>query len=247
MRHNIIDFLKESVQKRTSWWLLAFLFLLASTLGWGFRKGTLPQELNKLILTGHETLRTEEIVQIMGIQPGTSFENYDLGQMEHRLTSHPRIKSAHLEKKTDDQLLVEITERKPSYLVNSDGHLFEIDPELKILSMDDVRSQGLTVLSGTFPREKGEVVGAAFKDLHTSVENAFRSYPALKTRISEVSLHEDGEIFVYTDTPLSVRVQVGTLFQTEQVRKLYAVLAYLEKEKVRPKLVDIRGEDAVYH
>ncbi len=247
MRHNVIDFLKEFVQKRTSWWLLAILFLLVSMVGWGYRKGTLPQELNKLILTGHETLKTEEIVQIMGIQPGTSFEKYDLNQMERRLISHPRIKTARLEKKTDDQLFVEISERKPTYLINSDGHIFEIDSELKILSMDDVRTPGLTVLSGTFPREKGFMSGAAFKDLHTSVENAFRSYPALKTRISEISQHEDGDIFVYADTPIPVRVQIGTLFQTEQFRKLYAVLAYLEKEKIRPKLVDIRGEDAVYH
>ncbi|EQA38796.1 POTRA domain protein, FtsQ-type [Leptospira inadai serovar Lyme str. 10] len=247
MRHNLIDFLKDSIQKRTSWWLLAILALLVGSLGWGFKKGTLPQELNKLILTGHETLKTEEIVQIMGIQPGTSFENYDLSLMESRLTSHPRIKKARLEKKSDDQLFVEITERKPVYLVNSDGHLFEIDSELKVLSKDDVRTPGLTVLSGTFPREGGFVSGAAFKDLYISVENAFRSYPALKTRVSEVSLHEDGEIFVYTDAPIPVRVQIGTLFQIEQVRKLYAVLAYLEKEKVKPRLVDIRGEDAVYH
>ncbi|TGK12090.1 FtsQ-type POTRA domain-containing protein [Leptospira fletcheri] len=247
MRHNLIDFLKESLQKRISWWLLAFLGFLAAFLGWGWRKGSLPQELNKLILTGHETLKTEEIVQIMGIQPGTSFENYDLGLMETRLTSHPRIKKARLQKKSEDQLLVEITERKPAYLVNSDGHLFEIDSELKVLSKDDVRTPGLTILSGTFPREAGSMSGAAFRDLYTSVENAFRAYPALRTRVSEISLHEDGEIFVYTDSPIPVRVQVGTLFQIEQVRKLYAALAYLEKEKIRPKLVDIRGEDAVYH
>ncbi|PJZ71448.1 cell division protein [Leptospira perolatii] len=247
MRHNLIDFLKEFLQKRTSWWLLAALFLLLGAIGFAFQRGKTPQELNKLILTGHETLKTEEIIQTMGIQPGTSFENYDLSLMEAKLSSHPRIKSAHLEKKSEDQLLVEITERKPTYIVNSDGSLFEIDSEFHVLSKDDVRTKGLTILSGTFHRENGKVVGASFQDLHTSVENAFRAYPALKSRISEIALHEDGEIFVYTDIPKPIRVQVGTLFQTEQVRKLYAVLAFLEKENIQPKLVDIRGEDAVYH
>ncbi|EMJ91705.1 cell division protein FtsQ/DivIB [Leptospira alstonii] len=250
MRHNLIDFLQEFVQKRRNILLLALLIGILSVvgmiLGFGYQ-GMIPRELNKLIITGHEKLRTEEIVRMLEIQPGTSFDTLDLDLLEKKLSRLPRVNFVRITKKSEDQLLIELTERKADYVVNSDGHLYEIDSELRLLSKDDVREKDLCVLSGNFPVKNGAIQDASFRDLYNSVEQAFRMYPALKPRISEVLLQEDGEIFFFADEPIQLRIQIGTLLHKDQVRKLYAILAYFEKDRIQSELVDIRGEDAVYH
>lgn len=248
MRHNLIDFLRELIQKRRNILLLALLVcILGLGAVLGIRFQGIPRELNKLIITGHEKLKTEEIVRMLEIQPGTSFDTLDLDLLEKKLSRHPRVASVRITKKSEDQLLIELTERKSSYIVNSEGHLYEIDSDLHVLSKDDVREKDLCILSGNFPIKNGAIQDASFRDLYTSVEQAFRMYPALKPRISEVLLQEDGEIFFFADEPVPLRIQVGTLLHKDQIRKLYAVLAYFEKDKIRSELVDIRGEDAVYH
>ncbi|WP_061230608.1 cell division protein FtsQ/DivIB [Leptospira interrogans] len=249
MRHNLIDFLREFVQKRRNFLLLALLIGILSIgmiLGFGYQ-GMIPRELNKLIITGHEKLKTEEIVRMLEIQPGTSFDSLDLDLLEKKLSRLPRINSVRITKKSEDQLLVELTERKASYVVNSSGHLYEIDSELRLLSQDDIREKDLCVLSGNFQIKGGAIQDASFRDLYNSVEHAFKMYPALKPRISEVLLQEDGEIFFFADEPIRLRIQIGTLLHRDQVRKLYAILAYFEKDRIQSELVDIRGEDAVYH
>lgn len=248
MRHNLIDFLREFVQKRRNSLLLALLICILSVgVILGFRFQGIPRELNKLIITGHEKLKTEEIVRMLEIQPGTSFDTLDLDLLEKKLSRYPRVNSARITKKSEDQLLIELTERKASFIVNSDGHLYEIDSEHRIISKDDVREKDLCVLSGNFPIKNGYIQDASFRDLYNSVEQAFRMYPALKPRISEVLLQEDGEIFFFADEPIQLRIQIGTLLHKDQIRKLYAILAYFEKDKIQSELVDIRGEDAVYH
>ncbi|EMY76493.1 POTRA domain protein, FtsQ-type [Leptospira weilii serovar Ranarum str. ICFT] len=237
------------MQKRRNILLLALLIGILSVgmiLGFGYQ-GMIPRELNKLIITGHEKLRTEEIVRMLEIQPGTSFDTLDLDLLEKKLSRLPRVNFVRITKKSEDQLLIELTERKADYVVNSDGHLYEIDSELRLLSKDDVREKDLCVLSGNFPIKNGAVQDASFRDLYNSVEQAFRMYPALRPRISEVLLQEDGEIFFFADEPIQLRIQIGTLLHKDQVRKLYAILAYFEKDRIQSELVDIRGEDAVYH
>lgn len=84
MRHNLIDFLREFVQKRRNillWALLIAILGIGIILGFGYQ-GMIPRELNKLIITGHEKLKTEEIVRMLEIQPGTSFDTLDLDLLE---------------------------------------------------------------------------------------------------------------------------------------------------------------------
>lgn len=101
MRHNLIDFLREFVQKRRNILLLAFLIgILSIGIMFGFSyQGMMPRELNKLIITGHEKLKTEEIVRMLEIQPGTSFDTLDLDLLEKRLSRLPRVNSARITKK----------------------------------------------------------------------------------------------------------------------------------------------------
>jgi hypothetical protein len=125
--------------------------------------------------------------------------------------------------------------------------LYEIDDDYNLVSVDDIRDTNLVVLSGEFQLGQSQQVSKKLKEFCGSVENLFEAYPQLKDRIAEVRLNEDGEITIYTQYPQRIRVNMGNKLESMQIRKLYASLAYFENQASSVKLLDLRGDDAVYH
>ncbi|MBK8397884.1 MAG: FtsQ-type POTRA domain-containing protein [Leptospiraceae bacterium] len=203
--------------------------------------------INKLVITGHHKLSKEEILSILEVQAGVPFEDYNLKLLEEKLEKHPRIKKASVTRRSKEQLLVSIVERGARFIVNSNDNLYEIDEEYQLVSVDDIRDTNLVVLSGEFQLGKDKKVSKKLKEFSESVENLFEAYPALKERIAEVRLDEDGEITIYTQYPQRIRVNMGNKLESMQVRKLYASLAYFENQTSNVRLLDLRGDDAVYH
>lgn len=200
----------------------------------------------ELVIVGHVFLKKEEILETMKITKNIRIRDMDFKDMTQRLLSHPRIKSAQIEKRSQNQVLVLITERKTNFLVNSNDALYEVDEEGRILSIDSVRDTSHCVISGSFSPEKGFFISKAYQDLSQSIRKMFKIYPELKERISEIQLLKTGGIIIYTFQPSRVRIIMGNSLDITQVRKLYASLAYFENEMVSAKLLDLRGDDAVF-
>ncbi|MBP7281455.1 MAG: FtsQ-type POTRA domain-containing protein [Leptospiraceae bacterium] len=227
---------------------IIFASLLVIVYDFGFnRKSGMSAAVNKLVITGHHKLTKEEIVTILGVQAGVPFEDYNLKVLEEKLEKHPRIKKASVTRRSKEQLLVSIVERGARFIVNSNDNLYEIDDEYQLVSVDDIRDANLVVLSGEFQIGKDQKVNKKLKEFSESVENLLEAYPALKERIAEVRLDEDGEITVYTQYPQRIRVNMGNKLESMQIRKLYASLAYFENQASNVRLLDLRGDDAVYH
>ena len=249
MRHNIIDSYPLITDKRTKLLLIGlvlvgcfFLFYF-----WVKRPAGIHKSINKLVIKGHNKLSTREIVAVLGIQPGVSFEQFDLSVLEKNMLLHPRVRDVKISRQFYDRLLISITERNASFAVQSGGHLYEIDEDLKIISTDDVRDSELCVLSGEFAIGSGHIAGSRIRDLTSFVKQAFEMYPALKDRISEFHLASDGEIYIFIYRPKRIKVLMGTTMDLTGIRKLYAALAFFEAEDKKSELLDLRGEDAVYH
>lgn len=206
-----------------------------------------PESINKLVIKGHQKLTTREIVTILGIQPGVSFEQFHLGTLENNLRIHPRVKDARISQQFDNRLFISIVERNAAFVVNSGGHLYEIDNELNIISTDDVREPALLVISGEFSHSRERFTSSRMADLVKFIGKMFADYPALKDRMAEINLSADGEIYIYTYRPAKLKVLMGNTLDMTQVRKLYAALSYFEAEGKDAGLLDLRGEDAVYH
>jgi cell division protein FtsQ len=222
--------------------------LLVIVYDFGFnRKSGLSSAVNKLVITGHQKLSKEEIVAILGVQAGVPFEDYNLKVLEEKLEKHPRIKKASVTRRSKEQLLVSIVERGARFIINSNDNLYEIDDDYKLVSVDDIRDANLVILSGEFNLGQNQQVSKKLKEFCESVENLFEAYPQLKDRIAEVRLDEDGEITIYTQYPQRIRVNMGNKLESMQIRKLYASLAYFENQASNVKLLDLRGDDAVYH
>ncbi len=244
---------EEQFEVRNNRMKLGAIFIIALSLlvivyDFGFnRKSGMSAAVNKLVITGHHKLTKDEIVGILGVQAGVPFEDYNLKVLEEKLEKHPRIKKASVTRRAKEQLLVSIVERGARFIVNSNDNLYEIDEEYQLVSVDDIRDTNLVVLSGEFQISKDQKVNKKLKEFSESVENVFEAYPALKERIAEVRLDEDGEITVYTQYPQRIRVNMGNKLESMQIRKLYASLAYFENQASNVRLLDLRGDDAVYH
>jgi cell division protein FtsQ len=226
--------------------IIASLLVIVYDFGFNRRSG-LSSSVNKLVITGHQKLSKEEIVAILGVQAGVPFEDYSLKVLEEKLEKHPRIKKASVTRRSKEQLLVSIVERGARFIVNSNDNLYEIDDDYNLVSVDDIRDTNLVVLSGEFQLGQSQQVSKKLKEFCGSVENLFEAYPQLKDRIAEVRLDEDGEITIYTQYPQRIRVNMGNKLESMQIRKLYASLAYFENQASSVKLLDLRGDDAVYH
>jgi hypothetical protein len=225
------------------------LLVILYDFGFGSKSG-LSSAVNKLVITGHNRLTKEEIVAVLGVQAGVPFEDYSLKTLEEKLEKHSRIKKASVARRSKEQLLVSIVESEARFIINSNDNLYEItgrEEDYHLVSVNDIRDTSLVIISGKFHLGQDHQVSKKLKSFCESVENIFEVYPQLKERISEVKLDEDGEIAIFTQYPQRIRVNMGNKLESIQIRKLYASLAYFENQASNVRLLDLRGDDAVYH
>jgi cell division protein FtsQ len=206
-----------------------------------FDKSTL-----KVNIIGLKRLKKEDIYSYGKIKTVKSIQSSSLSDLEYRLSDHPRIQSVNVEKKPKNTYEISIKERDAIFIINTGDTLYEVDSEFRILSIDDVREEGLCVLSGEFTPQDGRFSGAVIKEFASSVTRALKSHPNLKKRISEIELRNDGNVMAYVHYPSHIRVNAGLSLEEQQVRKLYAALAYFENKKIMVKSLDLRGDDAVF-
>jgi cell division protein FtsQ len=200
----------------------------------------------QVVITGHSKLQKEEIFKAMGMNRSSKIHELNMSVLEKQLLAHPRIKTATVIRRSGTQILVTVRERKTNFVVSANDALYEIDEEGRILSIDDVRDTTVCVLSGDFRPEQGFFKGASFQDLVNSVTRSFRVYPDLRDRISEVHVRKTGGIVVYIHKPKRIRVLMGNVLDSTQIRKLYAALAYFEARDISAQMLDLRGDDAVF-
>jgi cell division protein FtsQ len=166
--------------------------------------------------------------------------------MEHKLEEHLRIKKVSVTRKTGNIIEIKIDERQAEFIINSGDTLYEVDSDFRILSVDDVKDENLCILTGEFTPQDGVFSGAVIKEFASSVNKAFKVHPQLKSRISEIELRNDGSVMAYIHFPSHIRANAGLSLESQQVRKLYAALAFFENKNIKPKTLDLRGDDAVY-
>lgn len=204
-------------------------------------------EPDKLIITGHKKLRKEEIIEYSGIKGDQSLGKYDLSKVEENLKKHIRIKEVSVIRRSKHQILINVVEKNSVYIVNSNDVLHELDEDLNLVSFNEVKDISTVIISGDFGVGHKFKVNARLRELIDSINLTFEIYPLLKNRISEFVLSSDGEIVIYIFLPKRFKVLVGETLNLKQIRKLYATLAYFENQGISINLLDLRGEDAVYH
>jgi cell division protein FtsQ len=200
----------------------------------------------KISIIGLNRLKKEDIYSFANLKNNKILSNLHLSDLEHRLLEHPRIRSVIVEKKPKNVIEIRIEEREATFVINSGDTLYEVDSDFRVLSIDDVREEGLCILAGEFTPQDGQFSGAIIKEFASSVNRALKSHPTLKKRISEIELRTDGSVMAYIHYPTHIRANAGISLEDQQVRKLYAALAYFENKNIKVKSLDLRGDDAVF-
>ena len=101
----------NGVKKLLLFILILFFFYLLFNYIYKQQK-KLPEKISKLEIRGHNVLTKDNILDLIEMKPGVSFKGLEYAQLEEKLKRHPRVQDAQITRKTQDQLLVTITEKK---------------------------------------------------------------------------------------------------------------------------------------
>ena len=112
---------KEGAGANWIWSAIGFLVFVEVLLLGGhavqWAKSTPHFELSEVVVTGHRTLRVEDIRKLVGLEPGANIFDADLADVRSRVASHPWIKRARVRMRPPHFLQVDILERKPAVLL----------------------------------------------------------------------------------------------------------------------------------
>lgn len=247
----MVDTSEENQEKRPNHRILVPLVLLVSGLVAAmalFHWAKRPKPIQKLVFEGLIVLTSQDLMEYLEI-PSDPLDPNKLSweKWEQKLNSHPRIQKARVNRNSDGRLIITLQERVAEFIVHVGDMLYEVDHQNMILSENHVLDPYLLTISGNFPISSNQIQGTQFNDIASVLRSALVAYPALKTRISEIQIEDDGDYIIFLKSPNPMKVLIGNTFNLYNVRKLYAALAYLETEEIKANEIDLRGEDAVYH
>jgi cell division septal protein FtsQ len=207
-----------------------------------------PKPIQKLEFHGLLVLKPKDLIEFLEIPPEkVNQEMLGWSEWEKKLLTHPRIKKARVNRDREGLLVITIQEKVAEFVVHIGDMIYEVDENKEILSQNQVLADNLIVISGNFPVTSNIVQGTQFEDLTSALRLALEGFPAIQTRVSEVTLEQDGDFLIYLKSPSRAKVYLGNKFDLYQIRKLYAALAFIEAEDIKVTTIDLRGEDAVYH
>lgn len=203
-------------------------------------------------------LSNEEIIALAGIGGREYYFSVNTAGIEEKLSAHPLIKSAEVEKIFPSMLNIHITERKPlvHVLVNRNGRTVPA-----VLDNEGVVFQiGRTAVDHQMP----VVSGIRFMDLKpgirlpgelapylSSLEKIRKSEPALFSQISELKFvrkyNNDYDVILYPAHG-SIRVRTGSMMNDSLLRQIFVVLDIIEKNGLKSEMeeIDFRSGRAVY-
>jgi cell division protein FtsQ len=247
----MIDIPPEISEKRPNRrYVVPLVLLVSGLIGLGFLIHWVksPKPIQKLVFQGLVVLKPKDLIQFLEIPPEkVNQEIQGWNEWEKKLSAHPRIKKARVNRDREGLLVITLQEKVAEFVVHIGDMIYEVDSDKEILSENQVLADNLIVLSGNFPITSHIIQGTQYEDLTKELRTALNSYPALKTRISEVALEQDGDFMIFLKSPARAKVYLGNKLDLYQIRKLYAALAFIESENIKVSTIDLRGEDAVYH
>lgn len=214
-----------------------------------------PGPTRTIRVAGADYLTEQEATRISGLQIGATPTDESLRAAERRLELHPAVRSASVERPDSRTVVLRLEEREcaaivrqaPAGATNQDDGasvLYEIDPNLAILSENRVRCKNTPIIQGFFAREADRFTDQTLERLVQGLQRLRKAYPELGARISEARLNEEGGLTLFL-APARARVEAPFAFDDEALKKLYAAVSYFERGGYRSGVIDLRGAEAV--
>lgn len=91
-------------------------------------------ELENVVITGQNNIKNDEILNSLNADRGTPIFSMNLNQIRYKIESNPWIKSAIIERKMPNTIIVHIKEREPVAIWQVNKELFVVDQDGEILN-----------------------------------------------------------------------------------------------------------------
>ena len=212
--------------------IAAALVVLVATPWWG------PHVLSRLEffrvrhveVSGQRYLLPEDVLKRLRIDTTTSVWT-DLGELEHRVETHPQVKSATVDRNLPGTLVIHVTENLPIAFVSAAGGLRAVDADGRFLPIDPSRiAIDLPVLA------KADTV------LLHLLANVRSVSPALFGEISDIRRTGGTDIALTLST---AQVRALASITAQRLADIIPVEADLARRKARVTELDLRFRDQV--
>ncbi len=157
----------------------------------------------KITVTGNYTIPREEIMNIARLKDTLiNSEDVNIDNIQDRISRHPEIKKVFVSKELPSELKIDIIEKRPVAILNSDNEINLLDDELDVFPFkNSSKMYDLPVISGIRIENNPNPVKKFNKeDLRLAVFlilNAYKKSKIAYNNISEVNLSDSSKIIVY--------------------------------------------------
>jgi cell division protein FtsQ len=181
-------------------------------------------------LQGYRYVQPEDVVKRLRLDTTTSVWT-DLAELEHRVETHPQVRTATIDRDLPGTLVVRITENSPIAYVETPGGLRPVDKDGRFLPIDPSRiAIDLPVLA------KADTV------LLHLLANVRSASPALFGEISDIRRTGGTDIAL---TLSSAQVRALASITAQRLADIIPVEADLARRKARVTELDLRFRDQV--
>ncbi|MDW8305542.1 MAG: FtsQ-type POTRA domain-containing protein [Leptospiraceae bacterium] len=208
-----------------------------------------------VIIRGNHRISQDEILFV--IKDVVQQEKWNKATIEEMLLMNPRIRDVQLEIKSGGKLVVDIQEKETLYLEQTAEGIREIGPEGEILQEEAEKSHmaapesELPILYLTKAKDELTMAAALKRDIINLWQKTKKSYAFIWGRLSEFEIAptDSGspglEIRCYP-VSMQARIVLKSALDESLLRRLWAILYYMEKYHARSKVVvELYDQNAV--
>jgi len=163
-------------------------------------------EFDKITISGNYSLSKQEILSFAKLSEDSvvNIEELNLKTIQDRISKNPEIKKVFVSKVPPSELKIEIIEKRPVALINSENELKLIDEELEVFSFKNYQKiYDLPVVTG-YQTGRIQIMDSMknVNNLKTAlfiILNSFRKSKTLYNMISEINIADSSKIIVYSN------------------------------------------------
>ncbi len=199
-------------------------------------------KLKHAVIRGCNKISAKEVKMIAGIDAPMNILSANVEKMKRELEKHPWIKKASVGRELPDRLIIELTERKATALLQKGKDLYIVDRDGVVFKrLEATDGVDLPVFTGFYRNEnlREDLLKKAFVFLGCLSENNYCLRP---WNVSEIYVDAIHEFSVYTDKNLFLNV--GLDEYDKKLKRLKKVIADLARRGVDEEPLSIDLVDA---
>ena len=221
--------------------LLLFASMLAGNKLYTYLFQTDYFTVNKVLVTGLETLKEKDLMSYINIQAGNNTFQLDLQEISDNLMANPWLETVSVRRELPNHLIIDVTERKPFAKILVHGKVFLIDMKGSVIAeVKRSNYKSLPVIAGiSIEKQAGEnlVVPGIFMTA-LKLLKFVQTTNLLQEPIAGIRIDNRYEMAMITQGR-RMEVRVDTQNLTNGLSRLGAIFDYANMEGKTIKSIDL--------